>query len=377
MEPRTAPRIVRIAAFAAFAALLAASLAADTLVTRDGRVIEVKKTREDPAGYRLVFEAGEIVVPKDQVASVEIEGDMADYVPKDEKEKTLLAQGFVRHKGKWISKAQYQTDLVALAAARRVRTAELVRRSDFDNGWEVESKHFRFKSNTSPEILQRYVDLLESYYALMDSRIGIKPSPTLARTKMKVNVFRRQKEMIARAGDESVDESVLGYFDSEAQSLNFFHDYKDPDRSTQTALHECTHLLTYLIDPDYLPQMWINEATAEFFGSCEITAAKSKVTLVPGRVLEDSILTVQQMIGDKQQIALDKLLTAPDEEFDGLYYAHAWSFVYFLQNSPKYSKAFNKFFKDLYGLDLKEAQAELLNAGEGDKSGLRRRYAQA
>ncbi|HUR28010.1 MAG TPA: DUF1570 domain-containing protein [Planctomycetota bacterium] len=365
----------RIALAASLGWLLALPLAADTLVTKDGRVIEVKKTSEDSGGYHLIFEAGEIVVPKDHVASVEIEGDMADYVPKDDKERELLAKGFVRLKGKWISKPQYESELAAASAARRARTAELVRRSDFANGWKVESKHFLFQSNTSAEILQRYVDLLESYYALMDTRIGIKPTPTLARTKMAVNVYRRQKEMIVAAGgDEQIDESVLGYFDSSGQTLNFFHDYKDPDRSIQTALHECTHLLTYLIDPDYLSQIWINEATAEFFGSCEVTIAKGKVTLVPGRVLEDAILTVQQMLGEKKQVALSKVLAAEDEEFDGLYYAHAWSFVYFLQNTPKYAKPFNKFFKDLYGLDLKEEKAELLDAGSGDRSGLRRRY---
>ncbi|MBK8177305.1 MAG: hypothetical protein IPK67_00040 [Planctomycetes bacterium] len=48
--------------------------------------------------------------------------------------------------------------------------------------------------------------------------------------------------------------------------------------------------------------------------------------------------------------------------------------MYFPQNSPKYAKPFNKLFKDLYGLDLKEAKEEILNAGDDDKSGLRKRY---
>jgi len=358
----------------AFPCLLAAPLAADTLVTRDGRVIELAKAREDPAGYRLKFQAGEIVVPKDLVASVEIEGDMSDYVPKDDKERDFLAQGYVRHKGKWISKPQYETELAKVTAARKKRTDELKTRAEFQNGWTVETKHFQFRSNTSPEILQRYVDLIEGYYALMDTRIGIKPPPILARTKLEINVFKRQSEMIDHASDEDVDERVLGFFDPVSKSLNFFHDYKDPARSEQTALHECTHLLTFLIDPDYLPEIWINEAMAEYFGSCEIVSAKGKLTLTPGRVLEDAVLTVQQAITTKEHIPLQKLLATQRDEFDGVHYAHAWSFVHFLQNTAKYSKNFNKFFKDLYGLDLKEAKAELLDAGDDDKSGLRRRY---
>lgn len=356
-------------------ALLAAPLAADTLVTRDGRVLEVVKAREDPAGYRLTFQAGEIVVGKEHVASVEIEGDMSDYVPKDDKERDFLAQGYVRHKGKWISKPQYETELAKVAAARKKRTDELRMRSDFANGWVVETKHFKFRSNTSPEILQRYIDLIEGYYSLMDTRIGIKPPPTLARAKLEINVFKRQEEMIDHASDEDVDDSVLGFFDPVTKSLNFFHDYKDPARSEQTALHECTHLLTFLIDPDYLAEIWINEATAEYYGSCEVASdAKGKLTLTPGRVLEDAVLTVQQAIEAKEHVALKKLLLTQRDEFDGVHYAHAWSFVHFLQNTAKYSKNFNKFFKDLYGLDLKEAKAELLDAGDDDKSGLRRRY---
>lgn len=369
------PRHVRRGfALAVPLALLASPAGADTLVTKDGRVIEVKKAREEGEAFKLVLSSGEIVVPKEQVASVEIEGDMSDYFPKDDKEREFLAKGYVRHKGRWMSKAGYEVELSKAAEARRERTEELARRSQFANGWEVESKHFRFKSNTSPEILKRYVDLIEGYYALMDSRIGIKPSPTLARTKMQVNIFRRQQEMIEHAGDKDIDESVLGYFSSWDQALNLYHDYKDPSRSEATTLHECTHLLTYLIDPDYLAQIWINEAVADYFGSCEVTSAKGKLELLPGQIDEDSILSVQQAIAGEALIPLDQLFLTDRDDYDGLHYAHGWSFVYFVQNTPKYAKAFNRFFKDLYGLDLKESKAETLNTGSGDKSGLRKRY---
>ncbi|MBK8177306.1 MAG: hypothetical protein IPK67_00045 [Planctomycetes bacterium] len=63
-------------------------------------MIEVKKAREAGDNYELVFAAGTVVVPKKHVTSVEIEGDMSDYVPKDDKERDFLAKGFVRHQGK-------------------------------------------------------------------------------------------------------------------------------------------------------------------------------------------------------------------------------------------------------------------------------------
>ncbi len=355
--------------------LTLASARADTLIKKDGQAIDVKKAREEGDAYRLWFSAGEIVVPKTHVASVEIEGDMSEYVPKDDKEKAFLAQGYVKHRGSWMSKAGYTVELEKAADVRRKRTAELAARSKWDKGWEVESKHFRFKSNTSPEILQHYVDMIEAYYDLMDSRIGIKLSPIMARTKMRVNVFKRQQEMIDDANDDFVNENLLGYFSSSEQTLNFFHDYKDPARSELTALHECTHLLTHLIDPNYWAQIWINEAVADYFGACTLSVVKGKVQLTPGRIDEDSILTVQEAIKAKKTLPLQKLFTTEQESYDGFYYAHGWSLVYFFQNSPKYQKPFNKFFKDLYALELKDAQIEVVDTGSDDKSGMRRKYA--
>ena len=108
---------------ALLAAALLGSLAsvsrADRLVTTDGRVIEVKKAREAGDNYELVFAAGTVVVPKKHVTSVEIEGDMSDYVPKDDKERDFLAKGFVRHQGKWLSKPAFEEALAKAAEARR------------------------------------------------------------------------------------------------------------------------------------------------------------------------------------------------------------------------------------------------------------------
>ena len=42
---------------------------------------------------------------------------------------------------------------------------------------------------TMPELLEYYCELLEAYYDLMDDRFRIKPSPSLRRTKMAVNIF--------------------------------------------------------------------------------------------------------------------------------------------------------------------------------------------
>ncbi len=333
---------------AAALAVLACStaLAADRLVTSDGRILEVKKARALPDGsYRLVFENGEITCPAKYVASVEIEGDMSDYVPQNEDEKKKLEQGFVRYRGRWLSKPAYQAELGRESELHRARTAELAAHADFHNGWQKETKHFRFQSNTSPEILDHYADLLETYYDLMDRRVGIDPSPTLRKTKMRVNIYKSREEFQKLTGAEP---NVLGFFSFQREELQFYHDYQDPGRSDWVALHEGTHLLTYLIEPQAWPQIWINEGVADFFGSSKTALnKKGKLQIEPGELRLERVLTVQQAIKDQKYIPLEKLFFIPREEYQGFEYAHGWSFVYFLNNSA-YEKGFKKFFKDFY-----------------------------
>ena len=84
-------RIVQVLVPLAMSAAAALPLHADRLVTHDGRVLEVKQAREGPDDtYILTFESGEIVCPARFIASIEIEGDMSDYVPKSDDEKKKL-----------------------------------------------------------------------------------------------------------------------------------------------------------------------------------------------------------------------------------------------------------------------------------------------
>ena len=113
----------RLVCFVALACLCSGSRA-DRVVTHDGRVLHPKKAREEGQGYRLVFEAGEILLPsKELLKAVEIEGDMSDYVPKNDDEREKLEQGYVRYRGRWLSKAAYQNELDKEHEESRKRTA--------------------------------------------------------------------------------------------------------------------------------------------------------------------------------------------------------------------------------------------------------------
>src|SRR5204863_6348785 len=129
--------------------------------------------------------------------------------------------------------------------------------------WTKETTHFAIRTNTSPELLDYYANLLETYYSLMDDRFGINPTPTMRRTKLGVNIYKSRKEFTKITHEPA---GVAGFFSPSDKTLNFYHDYEEPDVSNWVSLHECTHLLTFLIDPEYLPQFWVNEGVADFFG---------------------------------------------------------------------------------------------------------------
>jgi tetratricopeptide (TPR) repeat protein len=347
---------VRAAALCAAAALLpglASSALADRVITRDGRILEPRKARQEGLGWRLVFEHGEILVEDPALLrSVEVEGDMSDYVPADDEERRLLAEGYVRHEGKWLSKPAYEQLLKKRFEAARARTEEIARHSAWVDAWEQETKHFKVRSNTSPELLDYYAELLEAYYSLMDDRIGIDPTPTYRRIKMAVNVFKSKAEF--HKYSQAKSPGVLGYFWAGDNSLNFYHNYADPAQSTWVALHECTHLLTFLVDQQYNPQIWLNEAVADYFGSSKVSRdKKGKLVIEPGQLQTDRVLTVQQAIEAGNDVKLSDLFLITRDAFRGFEYAHAWSFVYFLNTfeDGRWAKTFAKFFKALYTLE--------------------------
>lgn len=347
------------AALCALGALLLAPPApADRLITEDGRIIKLVKARKVEDGYKLVFENGELDVGPDVgIASIEIEGDMSDYEPQNDDEREKLEQGFVRYRGQWMSKVRYENELRKEFEESQERLNDLAAHAEWHNCWTAETKHFLIKTNTSEELLDYYGKLLESYYSLMDKRVGIKPTLSYRRKKMTVNIYKSHAEFL-KLSAAGVGPSTLGYFWSYDDTLNFYHDYEEPQRSEWVGLHECTHLLTFLIDQQYGAQIWLNEAMADYFGSSEINVERDKkgnikdIEIEPGMLQTDRVLTVQQAFEDDSYTKLKELFFLSREAYNGFHYAHGWSFVYFIYNADKGKRAkrFTKFFKDLYTL---------------------------
>src|SRR5262245_790448 len=184
---------------------------------------------------------------------------------------------------------------------------------------------------------------------------------------MKVSVYKSRDEFreLTRAPP-----GVAGFFNYTDGELHFYHDYEDPSISQWIALHEGTHLLTFLIEPQARPWIWANEGVADYFGSATVERnKKGKLEITPGQLSLERLLTVQQAMKDGKYVPLERLFVIPQgEDFQSFEYAHAWSFVYFLNNAkPEYERAFKKFFKDFY--TIAKGVAFDTQEGSGNKYG--------
>ena len=87
---------------------------------------------------------------------LEVGQHVRGFTPANEDEKKKLAEGFVKYRGKWLSKPAYEAELAKEFEKSRARTAELAAHAEWRNAWTKETAHFVFKSNTSPEVLDYY-----------------------------------------------------------------------------------------------------------------------------------------------------------------------------------------------------------------------------
>jgi hypothetical protein len=98
-----------------------------------------------------------------------------------------------------------------------------------------------------------------------------------------------------------------------------------------------------LIDPQYVayPEIWLNEAVADYFGSSDISRdKKGKITIKPGALQADRLLTVQNAIKDGDDTKLADLMKIAKNDFDGFQYAHGWAFIYSsMKPSPSTARA--------------------------------------
>jgi tetratricopeptide (TPR) repeat protein len=90
-------------------------------------------------------------------------------------------------------------------------------------------------------------------------------------------------------------------------------------------------------------------------------APNGRLRLEPGAVLAGRVLTVQQAIRRGEALRLSELVLLGPLEFGPFEYAHAWSLVYFLNQSPQHRRGFEDFQRRLYslrGIDYERVEAQ-------------------
>lgn len=327
---------------------------ADRVITKNGRVLEGKVEEKDATTWRLKLSVADIDIPKDMVKEILIEGDMSGYVPKNDKEKELIAKGMVRYRDQWMPRAQYEQELARDLAKRKKALEEEAKHLQFADGWKFETQHFQVQGNCPKPQLEELASLLEDYYKFITTQIGVKASPALQRKKMTLNIFRDEADYL-KAGDAPA--GTGGYFSNRQESLNLYFDFEDYGYTRHVVLHEGTHLLTYLSNPKFEPPSWINEGMAEYFGSSKVTGEKSSRKIEPGQIIDSRLLTLQEMEKERY-IPIDTWLAYSDsynnvekaKQSTYEHYSYWWAFCHFLCTHKVYGKKFFQYFRDLYNL---------------------------
>ncbi len=322
----------------ALLAIAASADAFDKVLLKDGRLIEGKILDEDRDGaVQFEIRGMEITIPHSMVDKSFVE-DLEDYVPKDAKEAKYLKKGWVLFEGRWMSKSRREQELEQRAKEQEEAIAESRRLQDWQSALEVETDHFIMKTNVQADIAEEFAFCIDAYYKYFTDFWSIKRGNS---DKLKFFLYRNERDYLRLNG---MPYGVKGHFSPVTEDLHLFYDHLDPEFSFDVLFHEGNHLITYLIDPDFMYPRWMHESMAEYFGSADMD---SRGNFELGALQYGRIAAMRAGEESGRIITPKEVLLTPHQAFTAAHYAVGWSFVHFLMESPKYGKKFVGFFRTL------------------------------
>jgi tetratricopeptide (TPR) repeat protein len=336
---RSVPR-VRLGAVLAVALLWGAPAArADILELKDGRVVDGHEMTKVDGGIEIAFEHGKILVPDDLVEDWWKPGSDGQYVPKTDLEREKFVKGLVPWQGKWISKDRLASLQSKADEARHKRLEELKARHEWRNHVTVETKHFTFLHTLPDDLFIPFRDQFETYYEVFSKEWHVQMPPK--GPKPTVNIYHDERTFHEVSGAPN---GVLGYYAPFANDLNFYYDRERSGLTVDVMFHECTHLLTHLIDDRFFYPPWIREGIAEYYGASEWDP-ETKTMHVGGLQVGRMAALWATVEDDEKWKPLDEMIK--QEQLGPIEYAWAWSFCHFCMESPKYGDGFRKYFVGL------------------------------
>ncbi|MCB9899239.1 MAG: hypothetical protein H6825_14635 [Planctomycetes bacterium] len=320
--------------------VLAAPMFFDKVLLKDGRLVEGKLIEStDPDYCMLRLPGADIPIRNDLVQLTYVE-DMEDYVPKDKKEADYLKKGWVLFEGRWMSRTRREQELGKRAEEDKAAIAKLREEQKWKNAKSTETLHFEVKSNCTQEVMDDYANRLENYYKYFLDEWNITVAPSEKKKKQKFFLYRNYDDFLEVTGSRY---GVGGFFNWVKGELQLYHDDKKYDFTVAILYHEGNHLLTHLIDPQFIYPTWMNEGTAEYFGTAKVGP---KGEFVVGGLQYERIVSLRNDAAHGKEIPLRELLLAPQGSLTARHYAVAWSFVHFLM-STDYAKKYRLFFANL------------------------------
>jgi hypothetical protein len=318
----------------------------DKIVLQDGGVIEACKVEKKEQELYVVFPHGRLKVNPVHIKEIFIDIDET-YKPRNEFERQQLEKGLVFFEGLWRSKRKRDEILHERRRKNEARLKQLTRHQDWENAWRKETPHFAVITNTSEDHLNRYAQLIEDFYDIFTKRWGVSIVKGGKKRKPAIKIFRNQQQYHANGGPPR----TAGVFDSRTVELMLYHDAADPRFTMDVLFHEATHLMIYLLRPDFIFPIWVNEGLAEYYGA---SVLDEKGHLECGALQEGRLAVLRYALSHDRYIQLERMVLTSQINFGTVHYAEAWCLVYFLIEHKLYRSRFFSFFSDLatgMGLD--------------------------
>jgi len=343
-------RLLIVVAVLTFAATASAegvigipSAGLDLVLLDDGRILQCKVGAKDKGKIELEFPSVRVYVPKERIVKIRLFKDF-DSTPVTEEEKKKVAKGEVKWAGRWLSAKRAAKLRETEEAPIRERQAVDLAHAKWEDRWHYPTKHFVFESNLKREALDFFVTLLEDYYTHITKHFRIKLTQRDRKKKLPVYALGSREEFMAfhekDTGGES--EHTLGYFvpDPGNERLVFFDQPGGRKETVATLLHEGTHFVLHLAEPQVILPRWVHEGMAEYYGASE----RQGDDFVPGGVQDGRLLQFLEMARRDKLVPMRELFIAgnrilPDDvstiQFESPHYAQSWIIVHYLMKANK------------------------------------------
>ncbi|HEX5052538.1 MAG TPA: DUF1570 domain-containing protein [Planctomycetota bacterium] len=324
---------------ALLAGLCIGGLAAqDSLQLTDGRFVMAHKMERCDRGVTIHYEHGDIVVPRNLIracSAFELDAGENAYTPE---ERARIDKGQVLFEGKWMPESRRDSLLADRRNKRAQRIEEAQKHRLWRNRYTMDTKNFAFEYTIDPEVMQRYADMLETYFNTFTKEWGIKKPSKMGRLKV---CFYHDEDYFHQVG--GAPPGVIGYFKFvEPIELNFYYDRLDEALTQDVLFHEANHYLTHLIDTKFNYPSWVNESLAEYYGASEWDAEAKKMLI--GNLQEGRLAVIQDAIRQDEWQKLEELIRLEQRSFTAIHYAWGWSLVHYLMSSKQTNDAFKKFY---------------------------------